>query len=85
MRENKDSNGKLLNPLTPLSNVEMISDYIANDSTEAKYVALVFYNHNMYKSEELIFTNSQQVPDNLLLDKSDGITFEHIQNSYDSY
>jgi hypothetical protein len=32
----------------------------------------------MFTSNELIFTNAEEIPDELTLDKTDGITIEHI-------
>jgi hypothetical protein len=45
----------------------------------------VCYDHGIYKSNELVFENSQEVPDKSLLDKTDAIKFKHLENSNDSY
>lgn len=50
-----------------------------------KFVALVFYNHNMYKSNELVFTNSDVIPDKTTLDKGDILIFEHGERSSDNF
>ena len=63
----------------------LISRYMQNDLTQEKYMAVLFYNHNMYKSNELIFTNSEVVPDKTTLDKGDILIFEHLTNSSDSF
>jgi hypothetical protein len=39
----------------------------------------------MYKSNELIFTNEDVIPDKTTLDKGDILTFEHLSNSTDKY
>jgi hypothetical protein len=39
----------------------------------------------MYKSNELVFTNADVVPDKATLDSGDILTFEHFENSTDSF
>jgi hypothetical protein len=39
----------------------------------------------MYKSNELIFTNSEVIPDKTTLDKGDILIFEHLTNSQDDF
>ena len=39
----------------------------------------------MYKSNELIFTNEDVIPDKTTLDKGDILIFEHLDNSVDDY
>lgn len=55
------------------------------DLNTEKFVALVFYNHNMYKSNELVFTNSDVIPDKTTLDKGDILIFEHGERSSDNF
>ena len=47
------------------------------DLPTQKYIALICYNHNIYKSNELIFENSQVLKDLDLADKSDALEIEH--------
>ena len=48
-------------------------------------MVVLFYNHTMYKSNELIFTNEDVIPDKTTLDKGDILIFEHLENSVDDY
>lgn len=59
--------------------------YIDPNAQSEKYVALVCHNHNIYKSNELIFENSQEIKDPDLADKSDALNIEHLVNSSSSY
>lgn len=56
-----------------------------HDQQEEKFVVVLFYNHVMYKSNELVFTNADEVPDKATLDMSDALLIEHLDNSYDNY
>ena len=61
--------------------------YMQHDLPQEKYMALVCYDHSIYKSNELVFVNSQEIPDKVTLDKSDILQFEHVegQGSSESY
>ena len=80
-----NSDGKWIHAPKVLNRKGLIRRYMQNDFVQEKFVAVVFYNHNMYKSNELIFTNSEVVPDKTTLDKGDIITFEHLENSSDDF
>ena len=56
-----------------------------HDEQEEKFVVVLFYNHVMYKSNELIFTNADEVPNKTMLDAADALIIEHLDNSYDNY
>lgn len=77
--------GKELHAPVMTNNQGFIYEYMENESVEQKYVAIVCYDHGIYKSNELVFKNSQEVPDKSLLDKTDAIKFIHKENSSDSY
>ena len=64
-----------------------IYPYMRNDQKQEKFVAVVCYNHAIYKSNELVFNNSQEIPDKNTLDKGDILQFEHVEGygSTDSY
>lgn len=62
-----------------------IYQYMNPDLPTQKYIALVCYNHNIYKSNELIFENSQELKDLDLADKSDALEIEHGQSSNSVY
>ena len=59
--------------------------YMKNDTVQEKFMAVVFYNHVMYKSDELVFLNSENVPDVTTLEQGDILIFEHKDNSLDNY
>ena len=67
------------------SNKGLIKRYMQNDTTQEKYKVVLFYNHQMYTSNELVFTNSEVVPDKTTLDKGDILTFEHKENSSEDF
>ena len=67
------------------NNEGLIEDYMVFNSIEQKYKAVLFYNHEMFTSNELVFTNLEEVPNEVTLDKTDGIAIEHIAESFDTY
>ena len=46
------------------------------------YVAIVIYNHEPYKSNEIVFTNARPLTDNIILNS---IKLEHSTNSKEAY
>ena len=48
---------------------------------EEKYKIILFYNHEMYESNEIVYTNLDDVPDPATVDKTDAITIKHEENS----
>lgn len=86
--ENLNDENKFVYETRPSENDEgFIYRYMQNNWQEEKYVAVVCYNHSIYVSNELIFSNSQEVIDEATADKGDVLQFEHVegQNSNDSY
>ena len=57
----------------------------ANPTKEEKFKVILFYNHEMYESNVVVFTNSEGVPDATTVDKSDAIVIKHGENSQDTY
>lgn len=57
------------------------------ETKQTRIMAILFYNHEMYKSNELVFTNSEAdlIPDKDLIDKLDALTIKHGENSQDNY
>lgn len=55
------------------------------DLEKETFKAVVFYNHDKFISNELEFTNADDVPDKALLDKSDALVIRHVTNSRDNY
>ena len=77
--------GKPIYASKPENGKGLIRRYMQNDWQQEKYTAVLFFNHNMYKSNELIFTNSEVIPDKTTLDKGDILIFEHLTNSQDDF
>ncbi len=59
--------------------------FLDPNKKEEKFVVVVFYNHEMFKSGELVFTNEDTFEDPYSVDKSDAIYIEHKNNSMESY
>lgn len=59
--------------------------YMENRTQEEKYIAIIFQNHEMYKSNILTFTNSEDVPDEYLIDQKDALRIEHDVQSFEHY
>ena len=76
---------KVHNAQTPRASAGFFTFSMSPDLENEKFVALVFYNHNMYKSNELVFTNSDVIPDKTTLDKGDILIFEHGERSSDNF
>lgn len=80
-----NTEGKQTHATKPAPGKGMFARFMQNDLEQERYVAVVFYNHEMYKSNELVFTNSEVIPDKTTLDKGDILIFEHYENSSDSF
>lgn len=59
--------------------------YMENRTQEEKYIAIIFQNHEMYKSNILTFTNSEDVPNEYLIDQKDALRIEHDVQSFEHY
>lgn len=53
--------------------------------SEEKYCVIIFYNHTMYKSEPLVFTNQNPPQDGAASDQNGALYIEHGNNSRDTY
>lgn len=53
--------------------------------TEEKYTAILFFNHSMFKSNIITFTNENPPVDEKIADQSDACRIEHGENSQPSY
>lgn len=53
------------------------------NQTEEKIIVILFYNHIMYKSNELVFSNTDKVK--ALTDQGDAIIIQHHDESYNDY
>lgn len=52
---------------------------------EEKYTAILFFNHSMFKSNIITFTNENPPVDEKIADQSDACRIEHGENSQPSY
>lgn len=59
--------------------------YMQHDLVKETFKAVVFYNHDKFISDELEFTNADDIPDKLILDKSDALVIKHKSNSRNNY
>ena len=59
--------------------------YLDPNRQEEKFKVVLFYNHEKYESNELVFTNLETVPDATTLDSADAIEITHSTNSMESY
>lgn len=66
---------------------QTLIQYMDNNTEEQKYIAILFHNHEMYKSNILTFTNSEpeKIPNEYLIDKNDALKIEHDAQSFDHY
>ena len=72
-------------PAKPIG--QALSLIMDRNRTEEKFMAVLFYNHEMYKSNVLTFTNSEPelIPNDALLDKRDALRIEHDVYSMEHY
>ena len=66
---------------TNVSAIRMMDGQRVNE----KYKIVLFYNHEMYESNEVEFTNLDDVVDPTTADKNDAIVITHGTNSQDTY
>lgn len=59
--------------------------YLNPKLAEEKFKVVLYYNHEKFVSNELVFTNLDPVVDDTTLDSNDAITIMHGQSSLESY
>lgn len=64
---------------------DSIIQILDTELSEEKYCVIIFYNHTMYKSEPLVFTNQNPPQDGAASDQSGALYIEHGNNSRDTY
>lgn len=79
------SDDKYMNNVFCKTDERFYTEYLPHDTKEQKFKAILFYNHQMFISNELVFSNADEVPDEYLMDKADGLSIEHLENSTDAY
>lgn len=64
-----------------------IEPYMNPKKEVEKFVAVICYNHEIYKSNELVFSNDDHLLDADTIDATDALRFEHVdgQHSTNSY
>lgn len=64
---------------------DSIIQILDTELSEEKYCVIIFYNHTMYKSEPLVFTNQNPPQDGAASDQNGALYIEHGNNSRDTY
>ena len=59
--------------------------YLDPQRSEERFKVVIFYNHEKFVSNELVFTNADEVVDTATADANGAISISHGQNSMDSY
>lgn len=79
--------GKFRNQIKLSAGENTTEYYMQHDLTKEVFKAVVFYNHDKFISDELEFTNADDIPDKSTLDKSDALIIKHKEkgNSQDNY
>jgi hypothetical protein len=49
--------------------------------SEEKFIAVLFYNHEKFVSNELIFDNLTEIPNNVSIDANGALTLEHYKSA----
>lgn len=81
----KLSEDSIYNAKKPLSSEGILEVELDTQYVEEKYMAVLFFNHNMYKSNILTFTNANPPVDEKIADQADACRIEHGENSQPSY
>ena len=63
----------------------VISAELSPYQKQEKFMVVMFYNHEMFMSNELIYENLAPIIDVTTLDQGKGLTIEHKKDSYSSY
>ena len=78
--DGKTYNDKRLPPGEGLFNIMM-----RYNEPEERFVAIIFHNHNMYKSNELVFRNADHIPEVANIETGDLLIFKHGERSRNDY
>lgn len=63
----------------------MFDIMMRHNEPEERFVAIIFHNHNMYKSDELVFKNADRIPEVANIETGDLLIFKHGERSRDDY
>jgi hypothetical protein len=65
--------------------INLLNIYINPNVEEEKFKVVVYYNHERFDSNELVFTNTDPVVDPTTIDINDAISIKHGLYSSDTY
>ena len=84
--EGKTIEQKTYYPAKPLDG-QYVTRYMDINYEEEKYVAILFHNHEMCKSNMLTFTNieAEKIPNDYFIDKHDALQIKHDAQSFEHY
>lgn len=68
-----------------VENEGYLSVYLTPDVATEKFKVVIYYNHEKFESNELVFTNLDPIVDKTTLDSNDAIVIKHGTNSFDTY
>lgn len=68
----------------PKNNEGILNIYLEPKMHQEKFKAILFYNHERYESNPIIFTNVDDIV-SIEADKTNALSIEHIENSSDTY
>ena len=64
---------------------EGLQIYLNPQATEEKFKVVLFYNHEMFVSNELVFTNLDDISDKTTLEEGTALSIQHGEHSMESY
>lgn len=68
----------------PAKNEGMLNIYLEPKMHQEKFKVILFYNHNKYESEPIVFTNIDDIV-SIEADKTNALSIKHIEDSSDTY
>lgn len=68
----------------PAKNEGMLNIYLEPKMHQEKFKVILFYNHDKYESEPIVFTNVNDIV-SIEADKTNALSIQHITNSSDTY
>jgi hypothetical protein len=77
--------GKYYHVKRPDPSEGFLKVYLNPEKKEEKFKVVIFYNHEKYVSDELVFTNADELVDTTTLDANASISIAHGNNSNNTY
>ena len=72
---------KLNKKVNSLDSTATVSLNMSPKKSEEKFVAVLFYNHKKFVSNELMFDNLTEIPNNVSIDANGALTLEHYKTT----